>query len=85
MYVTMKHQRNAQVLEQVEKFTYLGQWITEEGRCQCEINKRIEIAKSTFIKTRDMLTSRKLHLEIKKRLVRCYVLSIFCMPQNHGY
>ena len=26
---------------------------------------------------RDVLTSRKLHLETKKRLVRCYVLSIF--------
>ena len=26
---------------------------------------------------KDVLTSRKLHLEIRKRLVRCYVLSTF--------
>ena len=68
---------NGQVLEQVKKFKYLGQWITDDGRCECEIKNQIEIAKSTFIKMRDVLTSRKLHLEIRKRLVRCYVLSIF--------
>ena len=68
---------NGQVLEQVKKFKYLGQWITDYGRCECEIKNRIEIARSTFIKMRDVLISRKLHLEIRKRLVRCYVLSIF--------
>ena len=54
----------------------MGQWITDDGRCKCEIKNRIEIARSTFIKMRDVL-SRKLHLEIRKRLVRCYVLSTF--------
>ena len=68
---------NGQVLEQVKKFKYLGQWITDDGRCECEIKNRIEIARSTFIKMRDVLISRKLHLEIRKRLVRCYVLSTF--------
>ena len=66
-----------QVLEQEKKFKYLGQWITDDGRYECEIKNQIEIARSTFIKMRDMLTSRILHLEIRKRLVRCYVLSIF--------
>ena len=33
--------------------------------------------RSTFIKMKDVLTSRKLHLEIRKRLVRCYELSTF--------
>ena len=68
---------NGQVLEQIKKFKYLGQWITDDGRCECEIKNRIELAKSTFIKLRDVLTSRKLHLEIRKRLVRCYVFSLF--------
>ena len=68
---------NGQVLEQVKRFKYLGQWITDDGSCECEIKNRIEIARSTFIKMRDVLISRKLHLEIRKRLVRCYVLSIF--------
>ena len=68
---------NGQVLEQVKKFQYLGQWITDDGRCKCEIRNGLEIARSTFIKMRDVLTSPKLHLEIRKRLVRCYVLSTF--------
>ena len=53
---------NRQVLEQVKKFKYLGQWITEDCRCECEIKNGIEIARGTFIKIRDVLISRKLHL-----------------------
>ena len=34
---------NGQVLEQVKKFKYLGQWITDNGRCECEINNQIEL------------------------------------------
>ena len=41
---------NGQVLEQVKKFKYLGQWITDNCRCKCEIKNRIEIARSTYIK-----------------------------------
>ena len=68
---------NGQVLEQVKKFKYLVQWIKVEGRCECEIKNQIEIARSTFIKMRDVLTSRKLRLEIRKRLVRCHILFTF--------
>ena len=28
---------NEQVIEQVKKIKYLGQWITGDGRCECEI------------------------------------------------
>ena len=68
---------NGQALEQVKKFRYLGQWIIDDGGCECEIKNQIESARSTFIKMRDVLTSRKLHLEIRKHLVRCYVLSTY--------
>ena len=68
---------NGQVLEQVKKFKYLAQWITDDCRYECEIRNRIEIVRSTFIKTRDAFNSRKLHLEFRKRLVRCCVLSTF--------
>ena len=40
---------NEQVLEQVKKFKYLGRWMTDDGRCECEIKNQIEIARSTFI------------------------------------
>ena len=40
---------NGQKLEQVQKFKYLGQWITEDGRCYfLEVKTRIEIARSAF-------------------------------------
>ena len=41
---------NWQVLEQIKKFKYLGQWISDDDRCECETKNRIEIARSTFIK-----------------------------------
>ena len=68
---------NGQTLEQVQKFKYLGQWITDDGRCELEVRSRIEMARSVFLKMRDVLTSQSISLEVRKRLVRCYVLSTF--------
>ena len=56
---------------------YLGKLITEEGRCDKEIRRRIEIARKEFIYMKSILTSRKLSIETRKRLIRCYVLSTF--------
>ena len=39
---------NGQILEQVKKFKYLGQWITEDGRCDLEVKTRIEMARSAL-------------------------------------
>ena len=64
-------------LEQVERYTYLGQQITEDGRSDKEIRRRIEIARTSFINMRSILTSRKLKIETKKRLIRCYIMSTF--------
>ena len=33
---------------QVSNFPYLGQQITEDGRCEEEIKRKINIAKTTF-------------------------------------
>lgn len=64
-------------LEQVESYIYLGQQITEDGRSDKEIRRRIEIARTNFINMKSILTSRKLKIETKKRLIRCYILSTF--------
>ena len=61
-------------LEQVESYVYLGQLITEDGR---EIRRRIEIARKEFINMKNILTSRKLNIETRKRIIRCYILSTF--------
>ena len=62
-------------LDQVRGFKYLGQLITDDGKCDKEIKRRIAIARSSFINMKDVLTTRKLTLNTRKRLVRCYILS----------
>ena len=64
-------------MEQVKQYVYLGHLITEEGRCDREIRRRIEIARAAFIKMKNILTSRKIKIETRKRLIRCYILSTF--------
>jgi len=62
-------------LENVESFKYLGSILTNNGRCTCEIKCRIAMAKAAFNKKRALFTST-LGLELRKKLVKCYVWSI---------
>ena len=62
-------------LEQVRDFKYLGQIITDDGRCDKEVKRRIAIARSNFINMKDVLATRKLKWDTRMRLVRCYILS----------
>ena len=59
----------------VKGFKYLGSMLTEDGRCMCEIKSRIALAKAAFNKKKNLFTS-KLDLNLRKRLVMCYVWSI---------
>jgi hypothetical protein len=56
-------------------FKYLGSILTNDGRCTCEIKCRIAIAKAAFSKKRALFTNT-LDLELRKKLVKCYVWSI---------
>ena len=64
----------------------MGQQISESGRSDTEIRTRIEIARQSFINMKSVLTSRKLKIETKKRLIRCF--DSFCphfyMHLKHG-
>ena len=60
---------NNRELKEVDHFKYLGSVLTRSGYCTREIKMRIAIAKISF------LTS-KLNIELKKKLVSCYVWSI---------
>jgi hypothetical protein len=62
-------------LESVESFKHLGSIFTNDGRCTCEIKCRIAMAKAAFNKKRTLFTSI-LDLELRKKLVKCYVWSI---------
>lgn len=62
-------------IEQLQNFTYLGHQITENAKCDGEIKRRIEIARSTFSKMNRVLTSNRIPLKTRSRLVQCYVWS----------
>ena len=56
------------VIKKVRKFNYLGSLITEDGRSDMEIKRRIGIAKDTFMKMDEFLKDRKLSIETKIRV-----------------
>ena len=49
--------------------------LTDEGRCTCEIKSRIAMAKAAFNNKKNLFTS-KLDLNLRKKLVKCYVWSM---------
>jgi hypothetical protein len=49
--------------------------ITNDARCTREIKSRIAMAKSAFSKKKNLFTS-KLDLNLRKKLVKCYIWSI---------
>jgi hypothetical protein len=68
----MIHQKQ---LENVESFKHLGSMLTNDGRCACEIKSRTAMAKAAFNMTRALFTS-KMDLELRKKLVKCYIWRI---------
>ena len=59
----------------MESFKYLGSILINNGRRTCEIKCRIAMDKAAFNRKRTLLTST-LDLELRKKLVKCYVWSI---------
>ena len=62
-------------VEQVNKFKYLGAWITEDGRCETETRTTIGMAKDAFSKRKDLL-SGGLSRVVKKRIIKSMVWSV---------
>jgi hypothetical protein len=71
--ITIKIDQNQ--LENVAYFNYLGSMITNDARCTREIKSRIATAKAAFNKKNTLFTS-KLDLNLRKKLVKCYIWSI---------
>jgi hypothetical protein len=61
------------LLNQVNKFKYLGVMVTSDGRCLTEIKSRIGQAKAAFQKMRNILCNKSLSLNIRKRVLKCYI------------
>ena len=47
--------------------------ITDDGKCDTEICRRIEIARNAFHNMNKVLTSRDISLQTRKRIVKCYI------------
>jgi len=62
-------------LENVECYKYLGSMLTDDGRCTRGIKSRIAMAKAAFSKKKNLFT-RKLELNLKKKLIKCYIWSM---------
>jgi len=62
-------------LENVECFKYMGSALTNDGRCTCEIKSRIAMVKAAFRKNKTLFTS-KLDLNLRKKLIKCYIWSM---------
>ncbi len=63
-------------IEEVASFQYLGSVVTNDGRCQQEVKTRIAKAKNQFNRMRKFLCNRKISLELRKRIMKCYVWSV---------
>ena len=71
----MNIELDGQEVEQVSKFVYLCELITENGKCEEEIRRRIEIARKSFTKMRTVQTNPKLSITSRIRFIKCYVWS----------
>jgi hypothetical protein len=75
---TLQVMINQKQLENVEYFKYLGSIITNDARCTNEIKSRIAMANAPFKKNKkkkQTLLTRKLGLNLKKKLVTCSMWS----------
>ena len=63
-------------LEQVTKYKYLGVVITEDGRDDEEIKTRLGIARTAFNNLEKVLRDRKMKMELRIKILKCYVWSI---------
>ncbi|CAG9831432.1 unnamed protein product [Diabrotica balteata] len=81
MVISKKHTQvinilvNNNLVEQVKKFKYLGHWI-HETLDQEQEKCRIEQARNSFLKMRQLLTTRNLDLSLRYRMIKCYVYSV---------
>jgi hypothetical protein len=72
---TMKIMIDDEQLENVEYFNYLDSITTNDASCTREIKSRIAMSKAAFNKKKNLFTS-KLDLNLRKKLVKCYIWSI---------
>ena len=63
------------IIKQTDNYTYLGQNVTLNGKCDDEILKRIEIARGAFNSMLRIITARHISMNTRKRTIKAYVWS----------
>ena len=63
------------VLEQVQRYKYLGSVVTKDGRSVEEIKTRIAIANNAFNKVKHIVTNRSISISLRRRFIKSYVWS----------
>ena len=72
---TCKITVHGNTLEQVNRFVYLGNLFTSDGRCEQDVQQRIAIAKSAFTSLEKVLKNRNINIQHRYRFLKCYVWS----------
>ena len=67
---------NGEVLKEVEKFKYLGSWITTNGGHMTDIKCRIAETKIAFADMKNILANLKMPFDLRYRILNCYVMPI---------
>ena len=60
----------------VKHYQYLGHMVTNDGRCETEVKRRIGMAKSTFNDMRKIVTSKQITNKLNMRIIKCNIYSI---------
>lgn len=72
----IQHKINEKEVEQVSTYTCLGTIVNEQWGHSQEIKSRIEKARAAFIQMSKLFKTHNLNLQLKLRLLRCYIFSI---------
>ena len=67
---------DGQTIERNSSFKYLGSWLNNDWTSNQEVRWRIEIARSHFQKFKQLFNNRQLNLQLRLRLVKCYIWSV---------
>lgn len=75
-------QINNNRVEQVSSIKYLGITVNEDSNSKEEILLRAEQPRKIFTSMKNMFTSRD--LQLRTRMLRCYIFSSYCMLLEVG-
>ena len=67
---------NNEDIERVQRFKYLGTWLCEDWSSDVEVKCRIEKARSSFVRFRNILTNTEFDLNLKIRFTKWIIYMV---------